>query len=482
MSESKSFLDSIALENTKPESFSEEKFEKFNDVNKKKKLIITGSMLAIIIAAAFLITYITGRVKIPDMVGWNINDAYNWAQSNKITLAIKDEYNFDVDEDLVISQDLEVDKNVDKNSTLTLLVSLGADPNESIKFPDIESMTSSEIQTWIDENKLTGAKIETEYSDIIPADNIISYEFLDGTEESFLRKNRVTIYVSDGPEELSETVVIPDFANAKIAEVIQWGSENDIAINIEEVFDEYTSAGLVVTQSVSSESEMLREDSLTVEISKGKAVQVTNFTSMSKTEAEAWAKQNNITLITIESYNNSSSKGKIYSQSISSGTSIEEGDSIKIYYSLGKVSIDNFIGKSKLDILSWRDNVNVNSANITVSINEAYGEKGSAGKIISQSIKDEFVSTGTAISITVSKGMKLVMPNLSGKTQDEVTKLASEMGLKVIFDYKNSELVDANDSNSEPKFAKDYVISQSIASNTIITDNDTITVVISMGK
>lgn len=480
MAENKSFLDSIALENTKPESFSEEKFEYVND-GKKKKLIITSGMVAVIIAAIFIVTYITGRVTVPDMVGWNINDVYQWAQNNKITLAINDEYNFDIDEDIVMSQDLEVDKSISKNSTINLTVSLGADPDESIDFPDIESMTYSEIETWIEENKLTGARIETEYSDVVQENNVISYEFLDGTEENFKRKNRVTVHVSNGSEELSETIVVPSFANATVAQVKQWGSENNVSINIVEVFDEHTNAGLVVTQSVNRDVEMRREDGLTVEVSKGKAVVVANLTSMSKTEAQAWAGQNHITLITKDSYNNSYSQGKIYSQSVASGKSITEEDSIKINCSLGKVEVGSFIGTTRLDILSWRDNVNENGGNIKISVNEAYGEAGSAGKIISQSISNDIVNTGTEITVTISKGMKLVMPDLSAKTEEEVKKLCNDLGLKVLFDYKHSELSNPEDVESEPIVARDYVISQSITADTIISDADTVTVVISLG-
>ncbi len=481
MSEKKSFLDSVAEETTKPESFNEEKFEYVNGGN-KKKIIIISSIALLIVAAVFIVTYITSRVTVPDMVGWDINNSYQWAQNNKITLNINNEFDFDIDEDIVIAQNLEAEETIKKNSVLNLTVSMGADPDESMEFPNIEEMNNSEIEAWIEENKLTGAQIETQYSDVVEADKVINYELLDGNEENFKRKSRVTIYISEGSQELAETIIVPSFANTTAAQVIQWGSENDIEINIVEVFDEYANAGLVVTQSVNSGTEMLRVDGLTVEVSKGKAVTIANLTSMTKSEAQTWANQNNVSLVINDRYNNSYAQGKLYSQSIASGTSTTEGEIIKINCSLGKVEVGNFVGGTKLDILTWKDDVNENGANISIAENQEYGEAGSFGKIISQSISNDTVNTSTEITITISKGMKLIMPDLAGKTEEEVRSLGDELGIKILFDYKYSELSNPEDAESEPTVSRDYVISQSILADTIISDADTINVVISLGK
>ncbi|MFZ7120329.1 MAG: PASTA domain-containing protein [Eubacteriaceae bacterium] len=482
MSDKKSFLESIAMDSEKPESFSEESFENVDPNITKKKYIGIGVALVVLIIAVSSIMYITSRVTVPDMTGWDINEAYEWAQKNSINLVINDIYDFDVEEDMLISQEEESDKKIKKNSSMTITVSLGPDGDESIEFPEIETMTASEIESWIEENKLSGAKIETEYSDLVEKDSVISYELLDGTEDDFKRKSRVTISISDGAEELSETVTVPDFSNGQVAQVITWGSENDVSINIEEVFDEYVNSGLVVYQSVTKETEMMRTDELTVKVSKGEAITVPNFTSMEKTQAEEWAKSNNVTLTIRERYSDSYNSGKIYSQSVSSGKKIVSGDEIVIYYSLGKVDVSSFIGKTKLDILQWRDAVNENHGSITVVFSEEYGESGTYGKIVEQSVYDEIVETGTTINVVISKGMKIVVPDLSSKTENEVNEIAKEMGLRCLFDYQYSELINPEDSTSDAVVEKGKVISQSISANTIISDNDKVTVVISLGK
>ncbi|WP_461205074.1 PASTA domain-containing protein [Clostridium sp. DL1XJH146] len=476
----KSFLDTLS-QDTKPESFGEEKFEYVKDNKLRNRLILIGCSVAIVVSAYFGISYFTNRIEVPELVGMNINDAYTWASNNDVTLAIDDVYNFDVDKNVVISQGVAQEEVIKKNSTLAVEVSLGADPEELIVFPDIEAMTYTEIESWIDDNKLTGITITTEYSDIVVEDAVISYEFVDGSEDEFERKNRVNVVVSDGIEELSETVTVPDFSTYKQAEIVTWGSENGIAVEFEEVFDEYVQAGSVASQSFATDDEMYRDETLLVQISKGEAVYVPNITAMTKTEAEAWAKENGITLNTKEIYTNSYSDGDIYSQSISSGTSLENGDSITVNVSLGKVEVASFEGKSKLDVMKWVQEVNENGANISVSYSEGYGTAGSVDKIIGQSIKNDMVNTGKAISFTVSKGMKLVIPDFTGMTEEQVENQAKDTGIDCLFDYAYSEPSDPDNLESAPLVEKGYVISQSIAANTVTTDAENITVVISLG-
>ncbi|MDO8685674.1 MAG: PASTA domain-containing protein, partial [Clostridiales bacterium] len=70
----------------------------------------------------------------------------------------------------------------------------------------------------------------------------------------------------------------------------------------------------------------------------------------------------------------------------------------------------------------------------------------------------------------ISRGMKIVTPDFAGKTEAECSTIGRDAGLTILYDYQYSGSVPTG-----------YVISQSYAKNTIITDADTITIVISLG-
>jgi serine/threonine-protein kinase len=467
MSEKKSFLDTISAEE-KPESFAEETFQTVDRGNKKK--LITGIVsAAVILAGAFAIYYFTSRVTMPDLVGKTLVEATDWATKNDVTLYAKSVYSLEAEADTVVSQATAAGQSVKKNTTVTIEISEGADPEEVIVFPDIESMTLDEIDTWIADNQLTGATETTEYSDIVAEDMVIRYSFTDGSADNFKRKNRVTIVVSLGVEALSDTVTVTDFSSMKTAEILAWGTENSVAITLEEAYDNYISAGAVVSQSVKANAEMLRTNTITVVISLGKSITMPDLSAMTKEDANAWAKENNITLTVTEKYSDTKTKGALYAQDIASGSSIVAGDTVKVSCSLGKVQLSSFIGKTKLDILNWQVDVNAKYASVKLTFSEACGEKGSVGKILGQSVQNDYVSTSATINIVISKGMKVAIPDFSWKTQAECSALANSAGISILFDYQDSDTI-----------ARGVVISQSVAKDTVTTDAQPVTIVISI--
>jgi beta-lactam-binding protein with PASTA domain len=467
MSESKSFLDTFS-EQKKPESFGQEKFVTVPNKNKTRTIITFIIVAVILLAGIFAIYRVMNTVRVPDLTGMTLEEANVWATQNRIILVARSVYHFDVDSGYVISQETNAKSTIKKNSTLTIEVSMGADPDEKITWPNIKSMTLSEIETWIDDNKLTGIKISTANSDVVEADHVISYTMTDDSEENFVRKSRATIIVSTGPATLSDTVVVSDFSSMKAGEVLQWGKDNGVTITLTEDFDDYVSSGYVVSQSVKANTEILKTNTITVVISKGKPISVPDFSTMTQEEANSWAKLNNVTLVTQSRYSNNKSQGSLISQDIAESTSIQTGDEIILTYSLGKIEVANYIGRTKVDIVSWQNEVNARGGNITLSFSKAYGEKGTADKIIRQSVKNDYVNPGTKISVVISLGMKLLAPDFSGKTEIECKAIAQSAGIAILFNYQHSDTVEDG-----------YVISQSPAADTVMTDANPVKVTIS---
>jgi beta-lactam-binding protein with PASTA domain len=468
MSGSSSYLDTFKNDG-RPESFEQETFVPVRNKRSRTRLAILVVVLLILISGGFAVYRLSIDRQIPELIGLSLEEANAWATKNRIVLAVKKEYNFDVASGMVISQELSAGATVQKNDTFTIVVSQGADPNESIPWPDVKAMSLDEIESWISANKLTGINITTANSDIVPEDQVISYSLTDSTEANFMRKNRATIVVSIGAAAQAETVTVTDFSNMKIGAILQWGRENGVSIVIEESFDDYISSGTVIYQSIKNNTEIVKGGTITVILSSGPEIIVPAFTSLTQDEATSWAKSSSVTLIITEEYSSSYAKGSLIRQSRMSGDNMKTGEEIRLVYSAGLVDVSSFIGKTKLDILNWQTGINAKGANISLSFSEAYGEKGTAGKIISQSVQNDTVKPGSKISVVVSLGMRLLAPDLAGKTETECKALAQSSGLTILFSYQKSSTV-----------ANGLVISQSPAKQTVMTDDDTITAVIAI--
>jgi len=458
----------MVAEDGKPESYGQEKYVSAPKGRSAVKAILIGIGAVILIAAIIGIYFWLNTVTVPNMVGMTLDEATAWATKNKITLSAKSIYNFDTDSGIVLSQEVATGKTIAKNSALSIEVSLGADPDEKIEWPDIESMTTSEIEAWISQYKLTGVNVVTANSDIVSADQVIRYSLTDGTEDSFQRKSRATVTVSIGPASESDTVVVTDFSSMKAGDILLWGSANGVTIQLSEAFDDYISSGSVVSQSVKADVEIEKSEPVSVVISKGKAIAVPDFTSMSQDEANAWAKLNSVTLTIQEKYSKSNNKGKVISQSIKAGTSIKMGDEVDLTYSLGRIDVASYVGKNKMEMLNWQNEANTKGADITITFSQAYGGKGSAGQIISQSVLSTYVDPGTKISAVVSLGMQVLAPDFSGMTESQCSAAAQAAGITVLFNYQYSSSV-----------TKGVMIGQSPAKGTVMSDADMVTVNIS---
>ncbi len=279
MSEKKNFLDDI--NRPKPESFQEEVFIKHKR-NLLPSIIVASSVL---VAVMILILVFTRGTVIPDMEGWTGNDVKEWSDSKNILVVIKDVYSADYEAGVFISALPEIGTKVGRNDTVTVTVSKGADPNEAIIFPDLKNMNLSQVNAWIDENKLTGVTIRKENSSVFEVDAVINYEMVDGSESTFIRKHRVRVYVSLGPSILDETVSVPSFSDYDKSQVLKWANENGISVEFLEYFSDYIEYGRVASQSIEAYTKMNRTDVLVISLSLGQAIKVPDFTGMSKEEA-----------------------------------------------------------------------------------------------------------------------------------------------------------------------------------------------------
>ncbi|MBQ2138901.1 MAG: PASTA domain-containing protein, partial [Erysipelotrichaceae bacterium] len=97
---------------------------------------------------------------------------------------------------------------------------------------------------------------------------------------------------------------------------------------------------------------------LKINVSKGPApagkVSVEDFEKKPFATIEAWAKQKKVNLNKVEQYSDTIEQDYVISQSIASGKTIKEGDTITVVVSLGKaVFMPDMVGWSKKQVEAW---------------------------------------------------------------------------------------------------------------------------------
>jgi beta-lactam-binding protein with PASTA domain len=424
MDRQKNFLEDLSKE--KPESFQEEVFVPAN----KKPIRIIATLAAIsVVIIVFMLTLRMNDVKVPDMSGWMLEDVQDWISKYHENTILNGIHHKESEQNSIISQSIKAGKKIKRNGTLEVNYSLGADPNEVIEVPVIKNMTLSEIKTWISDNKMSGISIKYEVSEVVPKDNVISYNFVEGSKEEFLRKHRLVIYVSIGEQDISETIILPDFYGKTRAEMMQWAKENQIEINFKEVFNQYVDYGLVFEQSIKEDTKITRKDSVIVSISRGILIKVPDFTKMSRSEASELAGLLGISVF-FQHKVSEEEIDTVINQDIVEGSEIDQKQIITIQIAKNEsgIIVPDFKGLTLTEAnnLAGLYGIKVFLQNLD--------EAGDHGTVTSQTIAPgNKIDANQIVTLTLNKRKEVIVPDFIGKSKNEAVVIAKQSNIELIF-------------------------------------------------
>ena len=356
-----------------PTSFHEEERVKVEKEPFRPSPAMIGGAVFAVLLIGFLIWFLFLRAKItiPDFTGKTLTEAANWAKQNKIdssSLARNYEYSLEYDSDVIISQTPEGGSHIKPSTPITFTVSQGANPDEQVDFPDIKSMTYSELNDWKNQNKLSKTKISTEYNTTVPKDEVISYELKNVSESEFTRGSTLTIKVSKGPAPAGQ-VTVENFVGKSYADAATWANTKKVTIVRQEINSDTVDSGYIISQLPASGAAMNEGETFTVTVSKGKGVKIPNLVGYSKEQLEAWssAKNNNVTIVKKSIYNEAP-LGSVIAQGVAPGTVLDAGDvlqlTISLYMPIFETNSRAWLGKDYLELRAWCDDVNYNGADI----------------------------------------------------------------------------------------------------------------------
>ncbi len=412
------------------------------------------------------VCYSLGKVDVASFIGRTKLDILSWqydvnSKGAGIVVNFSEAYGEKGTAGKIISQSVKNDY-VSTGTSISIVVSKGM----RLLTPDFSGLTEAEC---VNSGKDAGLSVlfDYQYSNSIAKGCAVSQI---PAKDTVITDADTVIVVIALSRPGAGTVAVADFSSMKAGAISQWGIDNGIQVFLVENYNNFIPAGGIISQSVAKNMLINKTDSIIVNISKGPppaSAVIPSLSAMSRDEANAWARSCDVALTILEKYSNGYAKGALYGQTIPAGGIVYAGGTVKVYYSLGKVDVGSFIGKTRIDVMNWQGTVNEKGAGIILGFTEGFGAKGTAGKIIGQSVVNEFVDTGSTINVVISKGMKIVTPDFDGKTETECGDICEGLGLAVVFEYEDSGSV-----------AEGHVIRQSIIKDTIITDADAIIITI----
>ncbi len=422
MAENKDFLGSLAKEvENKPDSFKEERVEKITRPNPfKPKTVISVLVVLALIASGVYYFFLRPNIVMQDFVGRKVSDFTAWARQNDIDsqgVLVVEEYSFEHAKDIVISQDIEEGQKIKKDAKMTITVSLGADPSEVVAFPALMTMTLSEINAWIADNKLLNTRVTTTYDDKILQDEVISYDLKNIDESEFTRGSTLTIVVSKGVKPAATITVTTDYVDQAYSIFKSWADTNKLVVEMSESYNNKIALGNIVSLSVAKDDKVKEGDTIKVVVSKGPAVKMIYLDAYTQERVTDWAAANNVTVRFKETYHATIGKDIVVYQSITSGTIIKDDDILVVGISLGKPKLDDPVGKTDSELQDIINGLNEEGANLSINPSYTYEINDLAPGSIIRVSNLSSVTVGTKLNLVISEGKNILLDDYTSTTE-----------------------------------------------------------------
>jgi len=463
--------ESLDLDLEKFEFEDEEEFEdeyEFTPKKKPTKLILMIAIPVLLVLSIWFF-FFRGSTLTPDMTEWSRYEVDNWSSANEVDIIYNYEYS-EVAENYVLTQSVPFGTKVKTGLQITVTLSEGYDPNESIEVINIQDATDSEIQSWIEANNLKNIELKYTYNPLVPENHVVSFEYETGSENDFTRKDSLVIEISRGAASNEDKVSLPDLVELSLGGALTWGEINGITINVNYVFSQYTVMDKIISQDVEEGIKVSSADIVNLTVSKGPQIIVPDFSSLTKSRALAWAVENGATLVIEDEYSSQTMNGYYISQSLQENEIVSQKDEITVTYSLGKIDVFSYVGQPVLTMKNAMDDLNLMGANIVYEIVYVFTPSYANGMIITHSYEYEEMSPGAIMTILVSKGESVFVPDFSGLSKELILQECSDLGITCVFTFRHYPASEGT------------VISQSINDGEVISKDEPVTIEISLGN
>ncbi len=405
------------------------------------------------------------QVLMPDLTCYDLSMAESLLKQLDIKYEIEELESEDYLNGVVISQSAEANKFVSAGTInaavkLTVCVNPKDELGDKVNVPNVAGKPLEEARKTMLDSGLFVRVVASEYSESVPEGCVISQNPAGGKTE----KGRcVNLTVSMGEEKFYMPNVLYQTESAAVAAVEKAGFKVEVKYEKSAIITK----GLVSAQSEETNAELKKGTKVILTVSLGNEVKLPSVVGLRESEAKSLLQNAGFGVVTHESYSRDIAKGYVISQT-PSGATASEGSTVVIYVSKGiseaemPISIPYVVGMSENDAAQ-----KLVSARFNISKSYEYSDSTSKGCVISQSDSGSAYA-GATISIVISKGRAVTVPNYVGEFWD---RYGSVYGLNINLGYQNTAGGD-----------RGKIISQSIAPGTIVEEGTAITLIKSLGK
>lgn len=192
-----------------------------------------------------------------------------------------------------------------------------------------------------------------------------------------------------------------------------------------EVFDEDVRPGLVVGSEPGQGRRVVRNNTITLLISKGPAPrQIPDLSGKSRDDALHTLSELKLAT-SVEQVFSTVRSGRVAGTEPRAGSAVDRGSMVTVLVSRGR--LPDTSGKTRADAVST-----LQAAGLSVNVRQEFSDEVAEGNVISQDPSSGTVRQGATVTLVVSKGPESVrVPNVIGSKLDDARKRLEDLGFHV---------------------------------------------------
>ena len=276
-----------------------------------------------------------------------------------------------------------------------------------------------------------------------------------------------------------------DFAGWALQDARLWAGNSGVNLRVAERYDEQFAAGKVISQDIAPGKWVKKGGFICLTVSLGHDPKATlplpDLMSMDREQVNAWILANRMSGVSLSAeYNDDISAGHVLRFELTDGAiaqMVRRDSPLHVVISKGPrdpsaslVELPNFRDMTLADSQMFAQ-----KNAIELYVTEQYDDYAPAGTILSQSVDTrQKVKAGEKITLVVSKGKKIVVPDFSGMSREEAQSTASEAGIPITVTHMYSKTAEGEflsqnlPAGSEYAAGKVVVLSYSLGSKIVI--------------
>ena len=436
-------------------------FKKSFFKNKSAPTVITS--IVVLGTIAFNGLYMTDVISLPtqsylpNFESENLTKAINWTEENNIKTDQNFEYSDTTQKYSVISQSEKAETLTKNLNTVDFVVSNGPDYNKEVILADMTGWNVDDVLDFVEENFLNNITINFEENDSVDKETIIRQS----TTGTIKRSDSIIFTASLGNKEDLSPIKLEDLTSKSLLRASVYLGRNGIQYELKYEFSDEIEKGHVISSDPKKGTTVNPDEMVTLTISKGKEIKVPNLKNKTMAYVTKWMVENNLQINYSDRYDTEIESGRVIESNYKEGDIIEEGTTVDVTFSKGPLKMKKFDNIN--DFKSWAD-----TNGIKYEIKEEFNSDVEKDKIIKTSIEEgKTINLDDTITVYVSRGEAVKVPDFSGNTKSEAQKACDNSGLSCSFTEEYSSSITSG-----------KVIRQSVAAGTEIAKGDKITITI----